>query len=625
MIHIENISKSFHGENLFFDAKIVIKKGMRIGLVGANGSGKTTLLRMILDEEKPDSGSINIDKSITLGYLPQEIIPGSNKSILQEVLQGYPEVIILQEKMVRLSAAIAKEPEDEELIRKFGDAQNQFESLGGWKLEDKAKKILSGLGFSDKKFNNPMNFFSGGWRMRVALARILLREPNILLLDEPTNHLDLESIIWLESFLTGWKGSILTISHDREFLDRSVNHIIEINFRKIILYQGNYSKFKNQKNLRLEQQISAYKNQQKEIKETQKFIERFRYKNTKAKQVQSRVKMLDKMERIDEPIEGKKVMNLLLSHPGRVPLRIVDIKNVDKFYKSVSVLKNINLVINGGEKIGLVGKNGAGKSTLMKMIANIEQPTNGLVSFKENLSSSYYSQHQLDILNPNDRVFETANNVMPQKSDQEIRTYLGSFLFSGSDIEKKVNVLSGGEKARLALACVLAKPSHLLLLDEPTNHLDLFSRNILEKGLISFPGSIVCISHDRHFLNQVTNFIVEVNNGGLQLFEGNYDYYKWKKKEKSKDNKKKHMDEIVKNSRKDYNQNKKKNNRLSWIKKRIKKIEINIDERKRLLLNPIEPDNYKSLQETQNRIDTLEGEYLELIEEEYNLSEKVEN
>ena len=625
MIHIENISKSFHGENLFFDAKIVIKKGMRIGLVGANGSGKTTLLRMILDEEKPDSGSINIDKSITLGYLPQEIIPGSNKSILQEVLQGYPEVIILQEKMVRLSAAIAKKPEDEELIRKFGDAQNQFESLGGWKLEDKAKKILSGLGFSDKKFNNPMNFFSGGWRMRVALARILLREPNILLLDEPTNHLDLEAIIWLESFLTGWKGSILTISHDREFLDRSVNHIIEINFRKIILYQGNYSKFKNQKNLRLEQQISAYKNQQKEIKETQKFIERFRYKNTKAKQVQSRVKMLDKMERIDEPIEGKKVMNLLLSHPGRVPLRIVDIKNVDKFYKSVSVLKNINLVINGGEKIGLVGKNGAGKSTLMKMNANIEQPTNGLVSFKENLSSSYYSQHQLDILNPNDRVFETANNVMPQKSDQEIRTYLGSFLFSGSDIEKKVNVLSGGEKARLALACVLAKPSHLLLLDEPTNHLDLFSRNILEKGLISFPGSIVCISHDRHFLNQVTNFIVEVNNGGLQLFEGNYDYYKWKKKEKSKDNKKKHMDEIVKNSRKDYNQNKKKNNRLSWIKKRIKKIEINIDERKRLLLNPIEPDNYKSLQETQNRIDTLEGEYLELIEEEYNLSEKVEN
>ena len=625
MIHIENISKSFHGENLFFDAKIVIKKGMRIGLVGANGSGKTTLLRMILDEEKPDSGSINIDKSITLGYLPQEIIPGSNKSILQEVLQGYPEVIILQEKMVRLSAAIAKKPEDEELIRKFGDAQNQFESLGGWKLEDKAKKILSGLGFSDKKFNNPMNFFSGGWRMRVALARILLREPNILLLDEPTNHLDLEAIIWLESFLTGWKGSILTISHDREFLDRSVNHIIEINFRKIILYQGNYSKFKNQKNLRLEQQISAYKNQQKEIKETQKFIERFRYKNTKAKQVQSRVKMLDKMERIDEPIEDKKVMNLLLSHPGRVPLRIVDIKNVDKFYKSVSVLKNINLVINGGEKIGLVGKNGAGKSTLMKMIANIEQPTNGLVSFKENLSSSYYSQHQLDILNPNDRVFETANNVMPQKSDQEIRTYLGSFLFSGSDIEKKVNVLSGGEKARLALACVLAKPSHLLLLDEPTNHLDLFSRNILEKGLISFPGSIVCISHDRHFLNQVTNFIVEVNNGGLQLFEGNYDYYKWKKKEKSKDNKKKHMDEIVKNSRKDYNQNKKKNNRLSWIKKRIKKIEINIDEGKRLLLNPIEPDNYKSLQETQNRIDTLEGEYLELIEEEYNLSEKVEN
>tara|TARA_S200000501_G_scaffold67635_2_gene59173 strand:+ start:58672 stop:60549 length:1878 start_codon:yes stop_codon:yes gene_type:complete len=625
MIYIENLSKSFHGENLFSDAKIIIKKGMRIGLVGDNGTGKTTLLRMILEKEKPDSGSIKIDKSITLGYLPQDIIAGSNKSILQEVLQGCPEVIELQQQMVCLSEAIAKKPDDKGLINKFGDAQNQFESLDGWELEDKAKKILSGLGFSDEKFNNPMKVFSGGWRMRVALATILLREPNILLLDEPTNHLDLEAIIWLESFLAGWKGSIVIISHDREFLDRSVNHIIEINFRKIILYQGNYSKFKSQKKLRLEQQISAYKNQQKEIKETQKFIERFRYKNTKANQVQSRIKMLEKMDKIDEPIKHKKVINLLLSHPGRLPSKIADIKKVDKFYNSVLVFKDINLVINRGQKIGLVGENGAGKSTLIKMLANIEQPTNGLVSVQRNLSFSYYSQHQLDILNPNDKVFETIKNVASQKSEQEIRTYLGSFLFSGSDIKKKVNVLSGGQKARLALACVLAKPSHLLLLDEPTNHLDLFSRNILEKGLISFPGSIVCISHDRHFLNKVTNFIIEVNNGGLQSFEGNYDYYKWKKEEKIEDCNKKDMDASIKIVKEDFNYNKKKNNRLSWIKKRVKKIESKIDEEKKLLLNSTEPDNYKSLQKIQSRIDNLEGEYLELIEEEYNLSKKVEN
>ena len=335
--------------------------------------------------------------------------------------------------------------------------------------------------------------------------------------------------------------------------------------------------------------------------------------------------MLEKMDKIDEPIKHKKVINLLLSHPGRLPSKIADIKKVDKFYNSVLVFKDINLVINRGQKIGLVGENGAGKSTLIKMLANIEQPTNGLVSVQRNLSFSYYSQHQLDILNPNDKVFETIKNVASQKSEQEIRTYLGSFLFSGSDIKKKVNVLSGGQKARLALACVLAKPSHLLLLDEPTNHLDLFSRNILEKGLISFPGSIVCISHDRHFLNKVTNFIIEVNNGGLQSFEGNYDYYKWKKEEKIEDCNKKDMDASIKIVKEDFNYNKKKNNRLSWIKKRVKKIESKIDEEKKLLLNSTEPDNYKSLQKIQSRIDNLEGEYLELIEEEYNLSKKVEN
>ena len=340
---------------------------MRAGLVGPNGSGKTTLLRIMLQKEPPDSGKVQIDKSITIGYLAQDIVVGTGLSILEEVLRAYPEVREIEGKMLELSNTIADNPEKIELVNKLGEVQSRFEALGGWTLEEKAKKILRGLGFSEEKFSDSMDVFSGGWRMRVALASILLQEPDILFLDEPTNHLDLEATIWLESFLSEWRGAIVMISHDRAFLDRSVNHILEIDLKKITLYHGNYSKYKEDKAVRLEQHRNAYQNQQKQIKDTERFIERFRYKNTKATQVQSRIKMLERMDKIAEPTEDNQSINLLLPQPSRPPLNVASCRNVTKHYGDIEVFNNMDLVIERGNKVGLVGHNGAGKSTLLKM------------------------------------------------------------------------------------------------------------------------------------------------------------------------------------------------------------------------------------------------------------------
>ena len=483
---------------------------MRAGLVGPNGSGKTTLLRIMLGKETPDSGGVQKDKAITIGYLAQDIVAGSDQSILEEVLAAYPEVREIEGKMLSLSHAIATDPENLALVNELGEAQNRFEALGGWTLEEKAKKILGGLGFSDEKFTEPMDAFSGGWRMRVALASILLQEPDILFLDEPTNHLDLEATIWLESFLAEWKGGMVMISHDREFLDRSINHILEIDLKKVTLYHGNYSTYKEDKALRMEQHQNAYRNQQKRIKDTERFIERFRYKNTKATQVQSRVKMLEKMEKIEAPTVDNRSVNMILPQPSRPPLNVASFRNVTKHYGDIEVFNDMELVIERGQKIGLVGHNGAGKSTLLKMLAGVESVTSGAVRIGRNVDQAYYAQHQLETLDPNDTVFESIQKVSPGWSETEIRTYLGSFMFTGDEIEKYIKVLSGGEKARVAMARMLVEPSHLLLLDEPTNHLDIVTRNVVETALKQFTGSIVCISHDRHFLNNITLSLIHI-------------------------------------------------------------------------------------------------------------------
>ena len=614
MIRLESLSKSFPDGDLFNNVNIFIKSRMRLGLVGPNGSGKTTLLRIMLGKEIPDTGSVQLDKSTTIGYLAQDIIVGTDQSILEEVLTAYPKLAEVESKMHELSDAIAKDEKNIHLVNELGEVQNHFEALGGWTIEKKAKKILYGLGFADKQLNQPMHILSGGWRMRVALASILLQEPDILFLDEPTNHLDLDATIWLEKFLTDWKGGMVMISHDRTFLDKSVNHIIEIDLKKVILYKGNYSKYKIDKALRLEQNQNAFKNQQKQIKETERFIERFRSKNTKSKQVQSRVKMLDKMDKIIAPFEDNSSLTLILPQPTRPPLKIASCKNVSKNFEEVEVFDEMNMAIERGHKIGLVGHNGAGKSTLLKMLAGIENPSSGNILLGSGVETAYYAQHQLDILDKDDTIIETIQKVSPGWGETQIRTYLGSFLFKSDEINKLIKVLSGGEKARLAMARMLVEPSHLLLLDEPTNHLDMISRNIIEKAFTQFNGSIVCISHDRYFLNNVTNITVEVGKSTIQVYEGNYEYYEWKKLKNSNNIISQKAKKPLKR-KSNYEAKKKKRNRVSWIEKRFKNIENELEKQRLITKNPENSDNYETLQNSMDIMNNLESEYIELMEE----------
>jgi ATP-binding cassette subfamily F protein 3 len=621
MIQLENISKSYPDGVLFSNVNISLQRGVRAGLVGQNGSGKTTLLKMMLGKESTDSGSVKKEKNITIGYLEQEIIAGSGKTILEEVLASIPEAIETEQEMNNLSKKIKNDPENMILVNKLGECQNKFDSLGGWELKNKGEVILSGLGFKKEDFKEPLESFSGGWRMRVALAAILLKEPDVLFLDEPTNHLDLDAAIWLESFLASWKGSMIIISHDRTFLDRSVNQIIEIDLKHITLYHGNYSDYIKEKKIRLDQHRNAYKNQQKEIKSTERFIERFRSKNTKATQVQSRVKKLNKLEKVELPTEDKSEINLLIPEPQRSPLKIVSCINIKKHYENVEVFNNLDFEVERGQKIGLVGHNGAGKSTLLKMLAGVEKLTAGSVQFGESVLKGYYAQHQLEILNPNETVYDSFRKVTKGWNDTDSRTYLGSFMFTGDEIEKLVKVLSGGEKARLALARMLVSPSHLILLDEPTNHLDMTSRKILGRSLSLFKGSIVCISHDRHFLNEVTNMTCEVGNGTVKTFNGNYDYYEWKNRIKDEDKNPLKTDKKKKNKN-GYKDAKKIRNRNNWIEKRFLKIEESIDNLQMIINNPKNTSDHELLKNNFNEISDLENEYFILIEEKESINKE---
>jgi len=615
MIQFENVSKSFPTGDLFTNVNLGIKSGMRAGLIGKNGSGKTTLLKMMLGDEQQDAGNIKKMKGLTIGYLAQEITVGTERSILEEVLASYPEAHELEKKILSLSEAISKSPGDKTLSMELGDAQNNFDAIGGWSLEKNAKKILSGLGFKEDQFLKQMEKFSGGWRMRVALASILLQKPDILFLDEPTNHLDLEATIWLEKFLSDWKGGMVVISHDRMFLDRSVNHIIEIDLNRVRLVHGNYTAFMNNKKLEMELYRNAYRNQQKEIKDTERFIERFRYKNTKATQVQSRVKKLDKLERLEMPSEDNSAITLKIPQPKRSPLRLVTFVDVNKAYGEVEVFNHLDFEVERERKIGLVGINGAGKSTLLKMLAGVESLTEGRIEYGPNIKIGYYAQHQLETLDNDDTVYDSLEKVSLNWSENEIRAYLGAFLFSGEDIEKYIKVLSGGEKARLAMARILISPSNLLLLDEPTNHLDMLSRTIVEKALSDYKGSIVCISHDRHFLNKITNTTCEIGNGGVVTYEGNYEYYEWKKNAREVEGIKKSPIDNSKENKLKYKERKKNKNRLAWINKRFKRIEKEIKELELVLKDEKNISNAGLLERTMRKTSILEEEYLNLIKE----------
>ncbi len=616
MIHIDSLQKDYPDKSLFKNLSVKFTDGMRVGLVGPNGAGKSTLLKIILGQCEFDQGKVNIGSTTTLGYLPQEIIVGNQNSILVEVLNTFPEISKLQIQIQKLNEQISIQPNNDQLLDSLDELQNKFDSLNGWNIEDNAKKILSGLGFSTSEFIKPLDTFSGGWRMRVVLAGILLKRPNYLLLDEPTNHLDLDAIIWLESFLKKWNGGLIMISHDRSFLDQSVNYILELENGTSALYKGNYSAFIEEKELRQEQIHNAYKNQQKKIKDTERFIERFRYKNTKAKQVQSRVKQLEKLDIISEPTNLKREISLHIPQPSRGPLKVVDLINVSKSYGEKIVYSHINLTIERGEKIALVGPNGAGKSTLMKLISKSEPTSGGNLKIGDGVNLQYYTQHQLDSLNENNTIYHTIFSISGGWTETQIRSYLGSFLFEGDAITKKIKVLSGGEKSRLALAKMLVEPSHILLLDEPTNHLDIQSRDIIETALQNYTGTLVCISHDRHFLNTITNKVIHVENGQLKSYEGNYDYYVWKKENATSEVDESHIKKSAQKSKQDdFKSRKVKRNRHQKVVKRIGEIEITLNEISIEINNPENSSDFEKLQSLQIQQQKLEEEYFNLIDE----------
>ncbi len=620
MIHFHNITKSYPDKILFSDMNVVIKRGVRAGLVGPNGSGKTTLLRMIMKEEEPDQGDIQVDRKITIGYLPQEITSTSTKTILHEVLDEVPEVGLLETEIELLSRKIAVDPDNSILLEKLGRMQAEFERLDGWNTESSAKKVLGGLGFSLDQINTPLENFSGGWRMRVALAKLLFKKPDILLLDEPTNHLDLASLIWLESFLQEWQGALVLISHDRTFLDKTINQIFEIHNQSIQTYRGDYSHYVAEKALRIEQQAAAYKNQQKHIRETERFIERFRYKESKATQVQSRVKALEKLERIQPPEGQQSHISVRIPQPERSVRMIASFKNAAKSYGKLDVFKGLNLDLERGQKIGLVGPNGAGKSTLLKMLAQVEPLSGGSLKWGEGVMRAYFAQHQFESLPLESSIYELIAREVPKWTTTEVRSYLGSFLFSGETIEKQIKVLSGGEISRLALAKMLATPAHLILLDEPTNHLDMLSRDIVQEAIGSYSGTMVCISHDRHFLNAVTNTIIEVNQGEIKQYPGNYEYYLWRKSQSSgekapsgKTGAAKTQPDIQRGL--DYAERKKRANRLKKIPVLLNECEEAIAAQEAVLNNPAFASEYEKIQGAMLSKEQLEEEYLTLLEE----------
>jgi ATP-binding cassette subfamily F protein 3 len=531
MITLSQIQKQFGNKVLLKDCSFQIGVRDRIGLIGPNGSGKTTLFRIILGEESVDSGDIRIAKGVKIGYLPQEVISLQSKGVLEEVLKGAAGITSLQDKMRILEeelSSIEDPKEQEKLAGEYGKLQERYTLLGGYTLEATAKQILQGLGFRERDFSRATYELSGGWLMRIALAKILLQSPDLLLLDEPTNYLDLESLIWLENFLINYPGAMVIVSHDRVFLNHLIDRIAEIEFQNINLYYGDYDHYLEEKEARKQILEATHKTQQRKIEQTERFIERFRAKNTKSSQVQSRIKMLEKIERIELPKE-KKEIRFQFPAPKRSGHRVVEVKNLYKRYDEIAVYQGIDLTLFRGDKIALVGPNGAGKSTLLKILAGVLDFEEGEVIWGKDVTRGYFSQNQFDLLRPENTVYEEILSITTNESQTELRTLLGTFLFSEDEVEKKVSVLSGGEKSRLILAKMLLKPANFLLLDEPTSHLDIPSRNVLEMALKQFQGTLCLITHDRHLINEIANKVIEIDHGHPNLYLGNYDYYLYKK------------------------------------------------------------------------------------------------
>src|ERR1700743_842192 len=533
MIAINNLTFEIGARALYDEANWHIKPGEKIGLIGANGTGKTTLLKIIVGDYKPTAGTISMAKDLTMGYLNQDLLSySSDKNILHVAMEAFERQNQLHDEIEVLLKKLETEY-TEDLLHKLSDKQHEFEALDGYNIEYKAHEILAGLGFSEADTHRKLSTVSGGWRMRVMLAKILLQAPDILLLDEPTNHLDLPSIQWLEDYLKAFTGAIIIVSHDRWFLDKVINRTVESRKGKLNVYAGNYSFYLEEKALRAEIQRGEFKNQQSKIKQEERLIERFRAKASKAKMAQSRIKMLDKMERVDDVDDDNPTVNFSFRFSKQSGRHVVTMENLSKSYPSIEILDHAEEGIEKGDKIALIGANGKDKSTLLRIAAGADKDFTGMVQTGHNVTQTFFAQHQLEALLLENTLLQELQSFAPKHNETELRSILGSFLFTGDDVFKKIKVLSGGEKSRVALAKALTADANFLILDEPTNHLDIQSVNILIQALQQFEGTFIVVSHDRYFLDNVANKIWFIEDHKIKEYPGTYaEYDVWAAKRK---------------------------------------------------------------------------------------------
>ncbi len=625
MISVNNLSVQFSGNYLFDNITFNIGDRDRIGLVGKNGAGKSTLLKIIAGQQEPESGSINIPSGKTIGYLPQEMVPRIEFSVLQEALTAFDEINSLEKEQEKLSHEIGERTDYESgeysrLIERLHEINERFQVLGGINRREEAEKVLLGLGFSHSDLERSIAEFSTGWQMRVELAKILLRRPDYVLLDEPTNHLDIESIQWLENFLINYFGSVMLVSHDRTFLDNITKRTVEITAGKIYDYKASYSDYVVLFEERIQNQMAAFSNQQKEIVAVERFVERFRYQATKARQVQSRLKLLEKMDKVEIDEFDKSAIHFRFPpapHSGKI---VAEINHLSKNYGEKNILNDINLYIERGQKIAFVGRNGEGKSTLSKIIVGDIDDYIGEYKKGHQVSLGYFAQNQAALLDGEKTVFETIDDIAEGEIRPKIRTILGGFLFGGEDIDKKVKVLSGGEKTRLALAKLLLSPSNLLVLDEPTNHLDMRSKDVLKNALLQYTGTLILVSHDRDFLEGLTDSIFEFKNKNIKEFKGDiFEFLENRKLEnlQALDAVKKEASEkntSASQNKLDYLKSKeaekeirKIRNRIEQLEKEIEKLEYTIQQQDELLHNQPEivvenPSFYSEYEALKNKL-----------------------
>jgi ATPase subunit of ABC transporter with duplicated ATPase domains len=531
MIALSNINKQYGRQLVFVDASFQLNPGEKVGLVGPNGAGKTTLFRMIIGEEDPDEGEVSVPKRLTIGYFRQDVEEMKGRSVLDEAIAGSGRAGGLHHELEALQHAMSDPDQADDMDRileRFGEVQEEYEHLGGYTLEAQAREVLHGLGFADDQIDGDVGALSGGWKMRVALARVLLGRPDVLLMDEPTNHLDLESIIWLEQFLKTFQGALLMTSHDREFMNRLVSKIAEIDAGEIVVYSGNYDFYERERSVREANQQAAFARQQSMLAKEQRFIERFKTHAAKAAQVQSRIKALDKIEKIELP-KKRQIVKFDFRSPPRSGDLVAVIKDVHKSYGPRTIYNGFSLTIRRGERWAVMGRNGAGKSTLLKMIAGASNPDAGSVRLGASLQMAYFAQQSLDVLDPDLTVIEQLQRDFPQDGLGALRSLAGAFQFSGDDVDKKIRSLSGGEKSRLAMARMLYNPPNFLVLDEPTNHLDLATKEMLIEKLKDFEGAMIFVSHDRVFLRGLGSRVLELagkdNGGQPTVYPGSYVEY----------------------------------------------------------------------------------------------------